>query len=267
MSSESPYVFNNNTIIGYINSTNINNQPSTLDGYRAPEFSDIVQISWQIWIIFIIGHFSIGIYIMYKDLRGSWDKYKLIPQDKTENRLYKYYLCIPYLIRDLFFLLPIFMTIYTYYTYDFITKNFDMKGLFIEFLFKFPIAYMIGNVWDMTVHKLWHQFPFLYKYVHKEHHISVNEMCSLSAWRDSWWEFIFEIPGTFLVGPFIMKMNWLSHAILISSMGFISSIDHCGFYVNMLIDSRYHFQHHNKPNSNYADLEILDYLFGNNPSA
>lgn len=228
----------------------------------SPNFSNIIQIAFRMWIIFIIGHFSIGFFIMYKDLSGSWEKFKLIHEKKSVNKHNKYLLCIPYILRDLLLLLPLFLIVYVYYTYDFILDNFETTDLiFKEFLYKFPFAYIIGNIWDMAIHRLWHQVPFLYKHVHKEHHISIHEMCSLSAWRDSYWEFIFEIPGTFLIGPFIMRMNWLSHAILISSMGFCSSIDHSGFYVNWLIDSRYHFQHHNKPNTNFADLEFLDKLF------
>jgi len=230
----------------------------------SPNHGEIIQIAFKIWILFFIGHFSIGFFILYKDLSGSWEKCKIIPEDKSVNKLNKYYLCIPYLFRDLFFLLPLFLVIYVNYTLNFINANFNLYDLFLkEFLFKFPLAYMIGNVWDMAVHRLWHQFPLLYKHIHKVHHININEMCSLSAWRDSLWEFILEIPGTFFIGPFIMRMNWLSHAILISSMGFISSIDHSGFYVNWLIDSRYHIQHHINPNNNFADLEIIDKLFGN----
>jgi len=230
--------------------------------YSYPSFSQVLEISSKMWILFIIGHFSIGFFIMYKDLKGSWEKYKLVQEDKKTNKLHKYYLCIPYLIRDLLFLLPIFLSIYVFYSFDFIKSNFEFSELLIEFFIKFPLAYIIRNIWDMLVHRLWHQIPFLYNHVHKEHHINIREMCSLSAWRDSWLEFIFEIPGTFLIGPFFMKMNWISHALLISSMGFISSIDHSGFYVNYFIDSRYHFNHHNKPNSNFADIKILDNFFG-----
>ncbi len=229
--------------------------------------SESVSISFKMWLIFIIGHLGIAIFIMYKDLRGSWDKYRLIPKESdSEDILKKYLICIPYIIRDLFFLLPIFLVIYVGSSLDFISKNLDIKGLLIEFLFKMPISYWIGNMWDMTVHRIWHEVPFLYKYVHKEHHINISEMCSLSAWRDSWLEFILEIPGTFLIGPFIMRMNWLSHALLISTMGFISAIDHSGFYLNYLIDSRYHYEHHKNPNSNFADIELLDYIFGTKSS-
>ena len=229
-------------------------------------FFDILQISTKIWIIFLIGHFTMGFYIMYKDLKGDWENYKIHPDSLTDknNKLIKYTLCIPYLLRDLFFLLPIFLFIYTSFNINFLTENFDLYGFAYEIFIKCPIAYMIGNLWDMMIHRLWHQIPFLYKHVHKEHHINIAEMCSLSAWRDSWLEFIFEIPGTFLIGPYFMRLNWLSHALIISSMGFISSIDHSGFYVNYLIDSRYHYNHHLKPNNNFADIEVLDNLFGTN---
>ncbi len=225
--------------------------------------SESLFISFKMWLIFILGHLSIGIFIMYKDLRGSWENHRLVPKESdSEDKLRKYILCIPYVLRDLFFLLPIFLLVYVYFSLNFINNNFDVKGLLIEFFFKFPISHWIGNIWDMTVHRMWHEIPFLYKYVHKEHHIHISEMCSLSAWRDSWLEFIFEIPGTFLIGPFLMRMNWLSHALLISSMGFVSAIDHSGFYINSLIDSRYHYEHHKNPNSNFADIELLDFIFG-----
>jgi len=258
--------FNNteNNIIYNTSEIRILSESSKLDIYsNFLQFADVLEIAFKMWFIFIVVHLSIGLYIMYKDISGKWEKYKLIIEEKPVNKLHKYCLCIPYIVRDLFILLPIFLIIYVNYTSDFITNNLDYYNLiYCEFLIKFPLAYVIGNIWDMSVHRLWHQVPFLYKYVHKEHHFNLNEMCSLSAWRDSFWEFVLEIPGTFLIGPFIMRMNWLSHAVMISCMGFISSIDHSGFYVNFLIDSRYHFQHHNKPNSNFADLEFLDQFFG-----
>jgi sterol desaturase/sphingolipid hydroxylase (fatty acid hydroxylase superfamily) len=246
---------------------------------------DIFNISLKMWIIFLIGHFSVGFYIMYKDLNGSWDIYKLSQNLKSKinknknkndyndydsdrknmnNKLYKYSLCINYLIRDFLIIMPIFLYLYVYYTSDFITKNLDIYNLYIEIFIKIPIGYLIECIWDYFVHRAWHQVPYLYKYVHKSHHIPEEEMCSLSAWRDSITEFILEIPGTFLIGPFFMKMNWISHSIMLFKTGFMASIDHSGFYVNFLFDSRYHYDHHLRPNGNFADLEFLDNFFKTN---
>ncbi len=246
-------------ILGYLNIS-----PYIFKNYTDPTFQEIFMISWRMWLIFVIGHLSIAIFIMYKDLKGNWENYKLIPEKDASNKLKKYLKCIPYVIRDLFILLPLFLSLYVYLSLSFIKNNMNVNGFLLEMLCKFPLAYWIGNIWDMIVHRLWHEFPFLYKHVHKEHHIILEEMCSLSAWRDSWLEFIFEIPGTFLIGPFLMKMNWLSHALLIASMGFASAIDHSGFYLNSFIDSRYHFNHHMNPNSNFADIGFLDDYFGTN---
>jgi len=43
-----------------------------------------------LWLFFNIAHFSAGFFIMYKDLSGEWSKYKLIPEDKSEDKLKKY---------------------------------------------------------------------------------------------------------------------------------------------------------------------------------
>ena len=243
----------------------------SLDTATGTNFSEIFDISLKMWTIFIIGHFTVGFYIMYKDLNGDWDKYRLGPVNKkdkntetTEKKINKYSLCISYLIRDFLILMPIFLYLYVYYTSDFITKNMDFKGLLIEIFVKIPIGYLIECIWDYFLHRAWHQVPYLYKNVHKSHHISAEEMCSLSAWRDSLSEFILEIPGTFLIGPFLMRMNWVSHGIMLFKTGFMAAIDHCGFHVNSLVDSRYHWDHHLRPYGNFADLEFLDDYFKTN---
>jgi len=229
---------------------------------------EVFNISLKMWVIFMIGHFTIGFYIMYKDLNGSWDKYRLSndnnKKEKNKNKLHKYSLCISYLIRDFLIIMPIFLYLYVYYTSDFITKNLDSYNLLIEIFIKIPLGYLIECIWDYFLHRAWHQIPYLYKYVHKAHHITEDEMCSLSAWRDSLSEFILEIPGTFLIGPFIMRMNWISHSIMLFKTGFMAAIDHCGFHVNSFIDSRYHYDHHLRPNGNFADLEFLDNIFNTN---
>lgn len=234
-----------------------------INSFNIPDIYEVIDISLKMWIVFLIGHFSIGFYIMYKDLNGSWDEFRLPPVKNKENKdkVRKYSLCISYLIRDFAIIMPIFLFLYVYYTSDFITKNMDMNNLLIEIFIKIPLGYIIECIWDYFLHRAWHHIPFLYKYVHKPHHISADEMCSLSAWRDSLPEFILEIPGTFLIGPYLMRMNWISHSIMLFKTGFMAAIDHCGFFVNFLIDSRYHYDHHLKPNGNFADLEFLDKFF------
>eukprot|EP00775_Hariotina_reticulata_P013863 gene13863-13985_t len=97
-------------------------------------------------------------------------------------------------------------------------------------LLKLPLAYTMGRIWAMLDHPL----EFL----------------------------LMEVPGTFLLGPLLLRLQLPSTALLLAYQGASSAVDHSGFCVNWLVDGRYHFMHHVNPRVNYGEMELLDKLAG-----
>jgi hypothetical protein len=130
-------------------------------------------------------------------------------------------------------------------------------------LLKLPLAYTLGRVWAMAVHYILHSSPQLYKTVHKAHHVPVQELCALAAFRDHPLEFVLmEVPGSFLLGPLLLRLRLPAIMLLLAYQGASSAVDHSGFRVNSLVDGSYHFMHHINPRVNFGEMELLDKLVG-----
>jgi hypothetical protein len=71
-------------------------------------------------------------FIAYKDLSGSWEKYRIAPRPKDDpwkdTPLKKYWYFLPYTCRDLLFVLPLFTFLYIKYVngqYEALTQPFE----------------------------------------------------------------------------------------------------------------------------------------------
>jgi sterol desaturase/sphingolipid hydroxylase (fatty acid hydroxylase superfamily) len=223
----------------------------------------VIPVAMKMWSCFAFAHFGLSLYIIKKDLSGEWDQYRIAPDDPKNGRISKYLKALPSVIRDLFISLPIIIFGYCYLNYQYLVSERTNIEWALELLIKLPLAYTLGRIWAMWVHKVMHMFPVLYKNIHKEHHVPLRELCALSAWRDKFIEFLLmEIPGAFLLGPYLFKLHWFSHGLMLIYIGIGGAVDHSGFYVNYWMDSRYHYVHHKNPNVNFAELEFLDIACG-----
>lgn len=124
-----------------------------------------------------------------------------------------------------------------------------------------PFAFSLNQCWLMMVHYVLHT-PVLYRNIHKNHHVPIDYVHSLSAWADSLSEYVFMELMALMVMIYAVPINIYWFAAIMAYLGHVSSIEHSGFYVNWYWDGRYHWTHHTKVDCNYAESAILDQIFG-----
>jgi len=216
-----------------------------------------------LWLAFFGSHLGMALYIMKNDLSGAWDQFRLAPLDTKVPRIKKYMLCMPTLIRDVFVILPLILMYVTHLNLDDLTRERALWEWPFELFVKLPLAYTLGRIWAMLIHRGFHSHPWIFKVIHKEHHVRLTELCAFVAWRDSVWEFLLmEIPGAFTLGPCVFRLHWSVYALFLIYHGTTSAIDHSGFDANWIVDSKYHFVHHKQRNTNFAEMDILDRVAG-----
>jgi sterol desaturase/sphingolipid hydroxylase (fatty acid hydroxylase superfamily) len=64
----------------------------------------------------------------------------------------------------------------------------------------------------------------------------------------------------FPVPRWLLSVMWCIHALL-------GALDHCALYMpqtrwSVIIDARYHWEHHRSSNCNFSEMEWLEKLFG-----
>lgn len=213
-------------------------------------------------------HFVMVAFIASQDLSGKWDKYRL---KKTPNTIHTYLKHLPSVLSDWFFVLGPCLYVYAIFYKDSLFQSVISPELSFfhnlkAILFWVCLA-VINNVvnrsFAMGAHYVLH-IPPLYKLFHKQHHCLIVDLCSTSAWRDSFTEFfVMEVWGVFLFSQIFNPIPYQFQLIVCIYNGIFAAIDHSAFYVpNTWIDARYHFTHHIKINNNYAEMEILDQICG-----
>lgn len=213
-----------------------------------------------LWSGFLLPHLSLSCYIIYKDLTKQWDQFRLVKvQNDHPDRICKYLKCLPYVMRDFCIIFPLFL----YYYINFNLENLLKETIWTDLVIKTPFAYLLNRLWAMLIHWLMHKNIYVYKFLHQTHHVKLEDLCCLTAWMDTIGEFIFmEIPGAFCLGLYFLELNWLSHLLIYVYVAIGGTIDHCGYQFNTFFNSIYHFNHHKKPNYNFAEFELYDKIFG-----
>jgi hypothetical protein len=124
-------------------------------------------------------------------------------------------------------------------------------------------AYVVCKSQNMMAHYIFHRNPQLMKLVHQQHHYPLSELVATAAWRATWIEFLFmELLGSFLLGPMLVRMHWITMACVWLYTAYGAAVDHSGFKVNGWLDGEHHYLHHYKCNTNYSEIDYLDVLFG-----
>ena len=130
-------------------------------------------------------------------------------------------------------------------------------------------GYIIGKIWAFAVHYALH-YPPLYKKWHRQHHCDPKMLVASRAWQDSYTEYaIMELPS-FALTVLVFPTHFYLQLLHFAWHGWDGACGHSGFcapgFFGAIFDGTYHYHHHALLTTNYAELEILDKLFGTHHS-
>lgn len=129
---------------------------------------------------------------------------------------------------------------------------------------KLVTGYVVGKLWAFCVHYALH-FPSLYPF-HRRHHQNPKKLVASAAWEDSLIEHIvMELPS-FGICIMLLPTRFIVHCAHFCWHGMDGAAGHSGFrapgWLGYLFDGEYHYYHHARLTVNYAELEVLDKVFG-----
>lgn len=133
-------------------------------------------------------------------------------------------------------------------------NNYNYFQLFNLSLFHLFFWNIFIEIYFYTSHRLFHEIPFLYKYIHKLHHNDIPDCILDAQWVHPLETILITIPS-YLIWPFIWN-DPIPYQILLI-MATISSYDN----INNHIRDCLHMNHHIYFNYNYGTLYIFDKLF------
>jgi len=222
-------------------------------------------LALQAALVLFVSHFIAVAILMYKDLTGEWENFA-INKKRPADRRRSYWLGWRSFCVDLIALFIPLITLIISVQVDAIQHSNDTWQSAIS---KFVSGYVLGKLWAFAVHYALH-FPSLYRF-HRRHHRSPANMVASAAWDDSFVEYaIMEIPS-FAMTLLLFPTNWYFHLAHFALHGIDGAAGHSGFagapgFLGYVFDSEYHYYHHAYLNVNYAELEIIDKLFGTHHS-
>jgi hypothetical protein len=202
---------------------------------------------------------------MYFDMSGKWDSYAL-HKNRSPNRLQNYWTGWRSFSVDVMTLFIPCMTAFIYYRADKITNSTDTL---IHSLIKLSAGYFLGKVWAFVIHYFLHT-PMLYRF-HKRHHRNPAKLVASASWDDSFVEyFVMEIPS-FALTVVLFPTHWWVHLAHFCLHGMDGACGHSGFagapgILGYMFDGEYHYYHHAYLTVNYAELEVIDKMFGTHHS-
>jgi len=216
-------------------------------------------ISITVSSCFSLSHLVIVAVIAANDLSGRWDQYALCKTRKVSLRTYLQGLQNFGLDFVLFFV-PLNLALVRYLDVASVAWSWRDLPFWIG---KIAIGYACGKLWSYAVHYTLHVYPWLYRNVHKKHHVKVHEMVASHAWFDTVAEhLIMEVPNLFLPVLVAGRVHWAVLLCYFTFHGYSAAVDHSGFKINYFIDSEYHYYHHQYNLVNFAEMESIDLLFG-----
>mmetsp|Transcript_1910 Transcript_1910/g.3031 ORF Transcript_1910/g.3031 Transcript_1910/m.3031 type:complete len:269 (+) Transcript_1910:262-1068(+) len=170
--------------------------------------------------------------------------------------------------RDLLVLLPASVLIIKYFKISklVLTDPLDITSFYSSPLtwVGIPLGIFIGLIWRMGAHRLLHQPP-LYKALHKMHHITPERMTPFATFNDHPIEFfVMEVIGTFLIPVILTPVPSVVLAGIWSMQCCLGVCDHSNAVVpgSWFLDAEYHLTHHQLTHCNYAEMQLLDKIFG-----
>jgi len=200
--------------------------------------------------------------VMYFDLTGKWDEYRLC---KTRDVTIKDYMDgFRNFAKDVVFLFLPFMAICFSWRLQEIQES---KDTIVESVTKLVSGYLLGKVWAFGIHYALH-FPCLYRF-HKRHHAPPQKLCASKSWEDSPVEYaLMELPS-FAASVLLFPTHSWIHLLHFAWHGWDGACGHSGFSGRTgwwLFDGEYHYYHHALLTVNYAEIEWFDVLCGTHHS-
>jgi sterol desaturase/sphingolipid hydroxylase (fatty acid hydroxylase superfamily) len=229
----------------------------TKQAFTDPETQGLVLNSF---LVFSLVHVAWAALFAYVDITGKWDQYRVTVrtvQLSREGGIANYIKGLKNFAFDLFVLfLPTAFHVLHYHK-DSILRCEDPAWLAV---LKLSCGYVVGKIWSYWVHRGLHS-PILYRHLHKKHHITVKCMVSSHAWYETIPEFIvMELPNIFIAVMLAPTHTWVLY-LYFAYHATGGAIYHSGYYVNWVIDGRYHYNHHYLFDCNFGELETLDIVF------
>jgi hypothetical protein len=208
-----------------------------------------------------ISHAACVAILMHLDLSGQWAPYSINKQRSVSA--HDYVRGLKCCIFDLSVLFVPFMTACIWYKSDVINASTDSFAVSIT---KLACGYGLGKLWAFGVHYALHYFPALYQHVHRVHHCNPRSIVASSAWEDHPAEYIvMELPS-FAICMLLFPTHFYVHLVHFAVHGWDGAAGHSGFkapgVLGYLFDGEYHYYHHALLKVNYAEIEIIDKMFG-----
>jgi sterol desaturase/sphingolipid hydroxylase (fatty acid hydroxylase superfamily) len=197
------------------------------------------------WIVCLISYFIFGgILLIYLE---KYNYYYFIKMTWNKDDLFQH---IDTSMFDLCLILPISIWfVYRYQLFSLIIIKYNEIQYFYHSIIKIimiPISILIGLIWRMLIHRLFHH-PLLYKSIHKKHHDRPDKMTPFCAFYDHPIEFILmEVIGTFLLPLYFNPLPTEILCILWAWQCISGILDHSNAIIqgSYLVDATYHFIHH-----------------------
>jgi Delta7-sterol 5-desaturase len=146
--------------------------------------------------------------------------------------------------------------------YDFSTSSFSLSEMLTHTLL-FMASTEVMVYW---VHRLLHDVPLFFKYLHHTHHL-YNRTESLSPWASVAFNPIDGLlqASPYLINLFLIPIEFHLHMLLL----FLTALWATNIHDTVIADtepfmgSKYHLKHHTAYNCNYGQYFIFcDYIFG-----
>ena len=204
------------------------------------------KISFSIPLLFcFVSYFVFGaLLLLFTENNPKW---YLIKMTWNKSDLFEH---VNTSMLDLCIILPTFIWIvYNYKLFSLIlVDETEINNFYYSFekWLMIPLGVLIGLIWRMFVHRIFHH-PLFYKRIHKKHHDKPEKMTPFCAFHDHPIEFILmEVIGTFFIPCLLNPLPLPIISLLWSWQCFSGILDHSNAVVpgSYLIDAKYHYIHH-----------------------
>jgi sterol desaturase/sphingolipid hydroxylase (fatty acid hydroxylase superfamily) len=225
-------------------------------------FATAFQYALQAALALLISHGTCVLILMYLDLSGQWKTYTLHPHGRRSVTVADYLIGLRSFVADIILLFIPIMTLCFVKRVEPIQQSTDSWVLAV---LKLIAGYVCGKLWAFGVHYLLH-LPYFYHRYHRRHHCHPRQLIASAAWQDSYVEYlVMELPS-FAITVVFFPTHFAIHLLHFAFHGLDGAAGHSGFkapgVLGYIFDGEYHYYHHAYLTVNYAELELIDRLFG-----